>query len=442
MKTDNLNKYLHKRILIIGTGFLGSVLKNRLELLGANVDSTFFTQQKFPESIRYNLFIDEPNLKFQNEYDFIFLPTKLELEVDNELLTVKLTNFLEYFTQSKIVYISSDGIFSGEKGLYRESDTPNPVTLYGRNLLMCEELVTTLCQKYTIIRPSYIYGYSLGDLDNRTQALMKAVQGEEEVERFTNMYKSPLGVDQVADVILGTAALEENILIHASGERMSVYDHCFHLLRIFKQSTNSLIPTQIPKDKEGEMLPDTSLDNTFMKSLLKIEPESVEEYLGARELIDLVDEHNNIIGVTDVETAHEKKQLHRVVGIFLFDSDERLILQHKVSQDRWDISVGGHVKLSESYDDAAYREMKEELEVEVEILHLSTFLPSDAKRGHFWGLYHGSLPSDWIFLPTEEVATITTMPMEEVAEKVENSPEVFTAGFINAYREFIRLKNT
>lgn len=38
------------------------------------------------------------------------------------------------------------------------------------------------------------------------------------------------------------------------------------------------------------------------------------------EKFDLVDEHDNVIGVTDKPTAHASRQLHRVVAVYVFNS--------------------------------------------------------------------------------------------------------------------------
>lgn len=158
------------------------------------------------------------------------------------------------------------------------------------------------------------------------------------------------------------------------------------------------------------------------------------------ELIDLVDKQNNVIGVTDVETAHTQKQLHRVVGVFLFDTRGNLYLQNGNKYNKYDLSVGGHVKQSETFDEAVQREMGEELGIQVSLTHVSTFLPLNNKMGHMWAIYQGEAPTDWNFSPTEEVASVIQMNIPEILEKLEISPELFTYGFINAFAEFNRAK--
>ena len=116
------------------------------------------------------------------------------------------------------------------------------------------------------------------------------------------------------------------------------------------------------------------------------------------ELIDLVDINNKVIGTTDVATAHQQKQLHRVVGILLFDSSGSLYLQNGNKYKKYDLSVGVHVGQGETYEQAAHREMKEELGVDVKLIDVSTFLSSNAKMGHFWRIYQGELPIDEVVL--------------------------------------------
>lgn len=158
------------------------------------------------------------------------------------------------------------------------------------------------------------------------------------------------------------------------------------------------------------------------------------------ELIDIVDSANNVIGVTDVATAHSQKQRHRVVGVFLFDTNGNLYLQNGNKYHRYDLSVGGHVRQGETYKEAVQREMREELSVEVPLVHISTFLPVNAKLGHFWAIYQGTAPIGWEFIPTEEVPSVITMSMQELSLKLESSPELFTHGFINTFAEFNRIQ--
>ena len=59
------------------------------------------------------------------------------------------------FVNTKLVYISTDHVFDGEKGYYKETDTPNPTTVYGKSKLM-GEWFTLANPKNLVIRTSFM----------------------------------------------------------------------------------------------------------------------------------------------------------------------------------------------------------------------------------------------------------------------------------------------
>jgi isopentenyldiphosphate isomerase len=84
------------------------------------------------------------------------------------------------------------------------------------------------------------------------------------------------------------------------------------------------------------------------------------------ELVDIVDDDDNVIAtVTRVEMRARRLQ-HRSVGIVVLSTDGRLLI-HRRSETKdiwpgwWDIAAGGVVAAGETYDDAARRELAEEL---------------------------------------------------------------------------------
>ncbi|MDO8574308.1 MAG: NUDIX domain-containing protein, partial [bacterium] len=78
-----------------------------------------------------------------------------------------------------------------------------------------------------------------------------------------------------------------------------------------------------------------------------------------------VDEEDNIIGYGTRTEALEKGIIYRIVQIFLFNSKRQLLIQKRSKNVRgggkWDQSAGGRVDEGENYNEAARRELKEEL---------------------------------------------------------------------------------
>lgn len=59
----------------------------------------------------------------------------------------------------KMVYLSTDYVFDGRSERpYRESDTANPLSVYGRTKLLGENAIRRSCRRHFIVRSSWLYG--------------------------------------------------------------------------------------------------------------------------------------------------------------------------------------------------------------------------------------------------------------------------------------------
>ncbi len=163
--------------------------------------------------------------------------------------------------------------------------------------------------------------------------------------------------------------------------------------------------------------------------------------MASTEMIDIVDKENNVVGMTDVDTAHNEKLMHRVVGVFVLSSDGDLYLQTGNKYGKLDLSVGGHVQKGKSYEQAARREMLEEIRLDVPLTHVSTFLPKEARLNHFWAIFTATAPVGWVFAETEEVQSLERISMEKIKQMMQSEPDLFTHGFMNTMQELIRIKN-
>ncbi|WP_127531978.1 dTDP-4-dehydrorhamnose reductase [Paenibacillus kobensis] len=60
---------------------------------------------------------------------------------------------------AKLAYVSTDYVFDGTSEVpYNEYDIPKPRTIYGKSKLAGEQLVSTLHDRYFIVRTSWVYG--------------------------------------------------------------------------------------------------------------------------------------------------------------------------------------------------------------------------------------------------------------------------------------------
>jgi isopentenyldiphosphate isomerase len=86
----------------------------------------------------------------------------------------------------------------------------------------------------------------------------------------------------------------------------------------------------------------------------------------AHELVDVVDEHDRVVGVVTRAEMRAGRLRHRAVSIAVFGSDGRLLVHRRAATKdvwpgMWDIAAGGVVASGEPCDVAAVRELAEEL---------------------------------------------------------------------------------
>jgi len=160
-----------------------------------------------------------------------------------------------------------------------------------------------------------------------------------------------------------------------------------------------------------------------------------------KELFDLVDSNDDVIGVTNKEVAHATGELHRVGAVYVFDNSGRLYVQvHKKSGGLYDNSVGGHISQGETYAEGTKREAEEELGITQPLKELSIFYSDEGTRlQHMFGLYVCMADATWTFVPNEEVEEIIPMEISVIRQLMLDDPQRFTRGFINTMAEYSRL---
>jgi isopentenyl-diphosphate delta-isomerase type 1 len=88
------------------------------------------------------------------------------------------------------------------------------------------------------------------------------------------------------------------------------------------------------------------------------------------EYFEIVNEKGDVIGKAPRSECHGNPALvHRAVHVLVFNKKGELLLQLRsrdkdIQPGKWDTSVGGHLGVGESYEQAALREMAEELGIE------------------------------------------------------------------------------
>ncbi|MCL6673365.1 NUDIX domain-containing protein [Streptomyces panaciradicis] len=130
------------------------------------------------------------------------------------------------------------------------------------------------------------------------------------------------------------------------------------------------------------------------------------------ELVDRVDLLDQVMAVTSRADAVRHGWLHRIVAVVCRDESGRILLvrrspRHPRFPGRLEAFVAGAVKAGESYEEAAAREVLEELGVRVAARRVDRFLNLDSPTPHWMGLYECQVPATSIVADDREIVQVS-----------------------------------
>ena len=167
------------------------------------------------------------------------------------------------------------------------------------------------------------------------------------------------------------------------------------------------------------------------------------------ELVDIVDENNELTGqVEDRWVAYNKGLWRRTVSCWIMNEKGEVLLQKRTSNkvrnpNKW-AKTGGQVDSGETVEEAIYREVKEELGIEIPKRQIKVIDIHKSKRFAYNFIFVVDYKIDDYLLQREEVAEVKYVTIEEIELVKKNNDLNYT--FCNwsdedFYREMDLLKN-
>jgi dTDP-4-dehydrorhamnose reductase len=181
-----------------------------------------------------------------------------------------------------LIYISTDYVFNGETGRYKETDRRDPINYYGLTKLKAEDLVKDLIDEYCIARPSVIYGSTpaAGKVNFALWVLNK-LKRNEQARVVTDQWNSPTLNTNMAGMTLEIIERKLTGTFHLSGAtRISRYDFAKQIAENFNLDSNMISPTTSAEFSWTAKRPkDSSLDAAKAQQTLKNTPLQIKQAL-------------------------------------------------------------------------------------------------------------------------------------------------------------------
>ncbi len=171
---------------------------------------------------------------------------------------------------SFLIYISTDYVFDGLCGMYREDDRPNPVSYYGYSKLLGEQFC-----RGCIARTCVIYGSrpASGKV-NFALWLLNNLNSDKEVRVVTDQFITPTLNTNLAAMVLEAADRRLCGVYNLVGAtRISRYDYALELAREFDLDKSLILPSRMADLMWAAKRPiDSSLDTSKARAELMERP--------------------------------------------------------------------------------------------------------------------------------------------------------------------------
>ncbi|MEN4020180.1 MAG: dTDP-4-dehydrorhamnose reductase [Methanobacterium sp.] len=170
----------------------------------------------------------------------------------------------------KLIYVSTDFVFDGKKGMYDEDEKTNPLGYYALTKLQGEKLVQNSNLNYAISRVSVLYGWHRRL--NFVTWVINELKLENEINVVTDQYNSPTFADNAAEAMIKIFEKDRKGTYHIAGdERISRFDFAKNIAEVFDLDKNLINPVKSSEFVQKAKRPkDSSLSIEKARKDLKI----------------------------------------------------------------------------------------------------------------------------------------------------------------------------
>jgi len=179
----------------------------------------------------------------------------------------------------RLVALSTDLVFAGERAFVSEADAPGPLLVYGRTKLAGEDAALAEAPDAAVLRVALVAGRGHGAKGTSTESVAWALRAGRPLRLFTDQFRTPIDSFSVAGAVV--RALERPVAgrFHLGGpERLSRYDLGRRVAHVLGLDEGGITPATVADmPQEARRPADTSLDSNSARRELGWEPRSLAD---------------------------------------------------------------------------------------------------------------------------------------------------------------------
>ncbi len=280
---------MNKKVLITGSGgFVGRHIYHALEdthtLLGIGRTKKERVDKQIDVTDRESVFCILEEFQPDEIVHLAALSNVEACEREKDLAYIQNVVPIEILTgwsrghNTRIVFVSTDYVYDGEKGDFVEEDAVHPIQYYGKTKVMGEELVSSL-ERYAILRPTVIYGWDPVGMNFFMQLYRKHVV-KQQMNVPIDQVSNPTYVHDLSRLIKHVLDQPEKsgIFNTTGNESMSRYEFGTKICEYMEWDKSLLVPVETQHLGQLAKRPlHNSTSNTFTSETFDFQFSTLEE---------------------------------------------------------------------------------------------------------------------------------------------------------------------
>ncbi len=143
--------------------------------------------------------------------------------------------------KSHFIYLSTDFIFDGQKGMYTEEDLPNPVNYYGYTKFRAEDAVKEYVYDWAIVRTVFVYGKPIAGRESFITMIAKIIKTNQLFNVVNDQERTPTFAPDIADGMVSIIEKKATGIFNICGKDiLTPYEMAMYVCRFVNVTTHQL----------------------------------------------------------------------------------------------------------------------------------------------------------------------------------------------------------
>jgi dTDP-4-dehydrorhamnose reductase len=158
--------------------------------------------------------------------------------------------------QARLIHVSTDYVFDGAAGPYREDDRPNPLGFYARSKLAGENVLLNSSANYAIARTMILYGTGYKIRLNFVTWLINQLRNGQPAQIVDDQFGNPTLAGELARALRALAESGRDGIYHLSGsETIDRYHFAVKIAEVFNLDPQLIQPIKTSDLKQAAPRP-------------------------------------------------------------------------------------------------------------------------------------------------------------------------------------------